>query len=201
MSTEMMASLIRQQGHSISKDPKSDNSICILHGKRKDTGDTWTTSFSMQDAVKAGLAKNMYDKYPAIMLYNRAMSMLARQLFPDVIKGAGYTLEELHEIKDSKSAHNVTVKVDPIEIEKISSEQAEELIEILDACEADYQAIVLGFIKKAPHNCSSIYDLPLSLYDRLRTSSIKKREDAEQKIAMDAALNVKPLDIVEKTEE
>jgi hypothetical protein len=199
MSTEMMASLIRQQGHSISKDPKSDNTICILHGRRKDTGDTWMVSFSMQDAQKAGLAKNMYDKYPAIMLYNRAMSTLARQLFPDVIKGAGYTLEELHEIKDSKSAPSMTVRVEPVEVEKITSEQAVELIEILDACEPDYQANVLSFIKKAPHNCVTLYDLPLSLYDRLRSSSIKKKEEAEAE-AMMAVIIANSSPIPEKTE-
>lgn len=162
MSTEMMASLIREKGHSISKDPKSDNSVCILHGKRKDTGDTWMVSFSMQDAQKAGLAKNMYDKYPAIMLYNRAMSCLARQLFPDVIKGAGYTMEELREISDNKSSA-IPVKSEPIEIEKVSTEQAVELIEILKFCAPEYQENVFNFIRKAPHNCVTIHDLPLSL--------------------------------------
>lgn len=204
MSTEMMASLIRERGHSISKDIKSDNSVCILHGKRKDTGDTWTVSFSMGDAQKAGLAKNMYDKYPAIMLYNRAMSCLARQLFPDVIKGAGYTMEELNEIKDSKAQfQSIPVKTEPVEIEKITSEQANELIAILDCCDPEYQANVLSFIKKAPHNCVTLYDLPVSLYDRLRTSSIKKKEEAEEEAVnrfIAANSNVKPLDIVEKVE-
>src|SRR6188768_2288966 len=59
MSSEMMASLIRQAGHSIVKDPKSDDKICILLGKRRDNGDTWHVSFSMEDAKRAGLAKNM----------------------------------------------------------------------------------------------------------------------------------------------
>ena len=81
MSAEMMAALIRQAGHSITKDPKSNESIVILHGRRADNGDTWMTSFSLDDAKRAGLLKNIYDKYPGIMLYNRAMSMLARQLF------------------------------------------------------------------------------------------------------------------------
>ena len=86
MTAELMNSLIRQAGHSITKDPKSNETICILHGKRINNGDIWTVSFSIEDARRAGLLKNMYDKYPSIMLYNRAMSMLARQLFPDVIK-------------------------------------------------------------------------------------------------------------------
>lgn len=186
MSTEMMASMIRERGHSITKDPKSDNSICVLHGKRKDTGDTWTVSFSMGDAQKAGLAKNMYDKFPAIMLYNRAMSTLARQLFPDVIKGAGYTLDELHEIKDS-ATRPAEIKV----IDKVTKEQAEELLDILECCEKDYQAAVMQSIKKPPYNAENLYELPASLYERLKLAAIKKKDEAVAKA------NVKRLDIEE----
>ena len=120
MSTELMASLIRQAGHSISKDPKSDNSICILYGKRADNGDTWSTVFSEADAKKAGLWKNMFEKYLAVMLYNRAMSMLARQLFPDIIKGCGYDKDELMEIKPQISEENVIVQTEYIKPHEIS---------------------------------------------------------------------------------
>ncbi len=127
MSAEMMASMIRQQGHSIIKDPKSDNTICILHGKRSDNGDTWTVSFSEADARKAGLYKNIYEKYPAIMLYNRTMSMLARQLFPDVIKGAGYTMDELREIGSNKSFD------EPRNEQKVQEVRFEEIVSLIDA--------------------------------------------------------------------
>jgi hypothetical protein len=204
MSTEAMASMIRAKGHSIIKDPKSNDNVCILHGKRADNGDTWTCQFSIDDAKRAGLFKGVFEKYPSIMCYNRACSMLARQLFPDIIKGAGYTLEELHEIKDSKTySQTIPVKSEPVEIEKISSEQAIELIAILDACDAEYQANVLNFIRKAPHSCVTLYDLPVSLYERLKTSSIKKKEEAEEEAInkfMAANQVVKPLDIEAKTE-
>ena len=126
MSSEMMASLIRQSGHSIIKDPKSDNTICILHGKRADNGDTWTVSFSEADARKAGLYKNIYEKYPAIMLYNRTMSMLARQLFPDVIKGAGYTMDELREIGSNKTFDEPRIE------QKIQEVKFEEIVNLID---------------------------------------------------------------------
>ena len=126
MSSEMMASLIRQSGHSIIKDPKSDNTICILHGKRADNGDTWTVSFSEADARKAGLYKNIYEKYPAIMLYNRTMSMLARQLFPDVIKGAGYTMDELREIGSNKSFDEPRIE------NKVQEVKFEEIVHLID---------------------------------------------------------------------
>src|SRR5208283_3596149 len=34
MSSQMMIQLIRQAGHSVTKDKRSDDSICILHGRR-----------------------------------------------------------------------------------------------------------------------------------------------------------------------
>ncbi len=176
MSSEMMASLIRQKGHSVIKDEKSDNSMCILHGKRCDNGDTWTITFTWDDAKRAGLAKNMYEKYPSIMLYNRAMSMLARQLFPDVIKGAGYTHEELIEIKNNNHSP-IQRNEDPVQ-EIISKVLAEDLINILGECEIDYQQNVMNFIKKSPINANTIYELPVSFYERVRTAALKKKEEA-----------------------
>jgi hypothetical protein len=147
MSTEMMACLIRQAGHSISKDPKSDNNICILHGKRRDTGDTWTIRFSMDDAKKAGIAKHMYDKYPAIMLYNRAMSTLARQLFPDIIKGAGYTLDELKEISNNKNSLPMA-EVEETIVEMATIEEIHSLLEMVGKTPAEFQNKVIDFLNK-----------------------------------------------------
>lgn len=99
MSTEMMAALVRQRGHSITKDPRSNGEVCILHGKRADNGDTWTCTFGRADAESAGLWNSAtWRKYPQVMLYNRCMSMLFRQLFPDLSLGAGYVEDELREI-------------------------------------------------------------------------------------------------------
>lgn len=102
MSTEMMAALVRQRGHSVTKDPKSTPDCVILHGKRADNGDTWVCTFSKEDAMAAGLwGTATWKKYPAVMLYNRCMSMLFRQLFPDLSLGAGYVEDELKEITRS----------------------------------------------------------------------------------------------------
>lgn len=89
MSAFMMNQLIRQAGHSISKDKQSDDTVCILHGKRTDTADTWTEIFSINDAKRAGIYREGtgWTKYPRNMLFARALSNLARMLFPDVIRG------------------------------------------------------------------------------------------------------------------
>lgn len=89
MSAFLMNQLIRQAGHSISKDDTSSDTECILHGKRADTGDTWTEAFSINDAKRAGIYREGtgWTKYPRNRLFARALSNLARMLFPDVIKG------------------------------------------------------------------------------------------------------------------
>jgi hypothetical protein len=180
MSTELMASLIRRQGHKIIKDPSSNDIVCTLQGKRADNGDEWISTFSMVDADRAGLKKNMFLKYPAIMLYNRAMSQLARQLFPDVIKGAGYEKDELEEIvanepiknwqptiakklpiessNESTLCHNSIV----IELEVVTDEMASEFIEKLKLAEPDYreklETFVLNNLGQTSIQCITIKD-------------------------------------------
>jgi len=98
ISARLMNGLIRRAGHSI-KIIKSDDTICTLLGTRTD-GDSFECTFSMEDAIKAGLAgSNVWKKYPGDMLYNRCMSRLARRLFSDVI-GQCYVEGEIKEAKD-----------------------------------------------------------------------------------------------------
>lgn len=127
MSAEMMCMLIRMNGHSITKDPKSNDTVCILHGKRADNGDTWTESFSIEDAKRAGIFKNTWEKYPRNMCYCRALSNLARQLFPDVIKGC-YEIEELKSFAEAPMAPINYNKAAAIEakVEEIVPELSEE---------------------------------------------------------------------------
>lgn len=122
MAAESMNRLIRSKGHSITKDPKSNDNVCILHGKRADTGDTWTESFSLDDARRAGIYKNIWEKYPRNMCFNRALSNLARQLFPDVIGGC-YEIEELRSFADpAYMKETIAVEVTP----EMSQEEIEQ---------------------------------------------------------------------------
>lgn len=126
MTAGMMNDLIRREGHSITKDKKSDDKICILHGKRKDNGDTWSESFSIEDAKLAGIYRNQWLKYPKDMLFARALSRLARQLFPDVIKGC-YVDGEI------KQAVGIDEKIEvkEIEIQEEAPMELDEMREIL----------------------------------------------------------------------
>ena len=173
LSTEMMAALVRQRGHSIQKDEKSTKENVILHGRRADNGDTWTCTFSRADAEAAGLwGTATWKKYPAVMLYNRCMSMLFRQLFPDLSLGAGYVEDELREIADSKNPGKVDIQQsDAIEI--ITAAQAAELELALEMCDKSY---IESFTQRlAALNISSLTDLPLSLFDKAMSGAKKNQ--------------------------
>lgn len=85
MSIHVMHALIRSHKHSITRDKKSDDTICILHGRRADNGDTWVESYSLEDAKNEGCFPNADKIFSKDMLFNRALQRLAIHLFSDVI--------------------------------------------------------------------------------------------------------------------
>jgi hypothetical protein len=188
MSTEMMAALVRQRGHSITKDSKSNGECVILHGKRADNGDTWTCTFTRSDAEMAGLWNGpTWKKYPQVMLYNRCMSMLFRQLFPDLSLGAGYVEDELKEITKTGDYQNVLPmaeyeikneekqKVEPKAIVRISNEQAVNISNILDECPIDIVASTMDFLKK--NKITDLSQLTPEIYEKLLPRLMAKREE------------------------
>ncbi len=53
-------------------------------------------SYTIEEAANAGLLRNpVWKSYPRAMLHARAVSEMARSLFPDAISGISYTPEEL----------------------------------------------------------------------------------------------------------
>lgn len=99
MSTCLMADRIRKEGHSI-KIPEWTSQKCAILGTRKDNGDSIKFEFTLEDAQTAGLTGSpTWKKFPKQMLYNRAMSTLARTLFPDVV-GNAYSEDEKYDIMD-----------------------------------------------------------------------------------------------------
>lgn len=95
ISARMMNALIRKAGHQITVKEISDEG-CTLVGKRCDTGEVQTCSFTMEDAKRANLIRpgSGWTKFPSDMCFARALSRLARQLFSDVI-GIGYVEGEI----------------------------------------------------------------------------------------------------------
>lgn len=186
LSANSMNYLVRSKGHSITKDQKSTKECCILHGKRADNGDDWTVNFSIEDAKKAGIYKNVWLTYPEDMLFARALSRLARQLFPDVIKGC-YVEGEISQsftpdTKEYRSLDIVSIEANEnhqIEATKelmITQDQAFELCDKLFLCSQDYQKEIKNYFKKLGVK-DTLEDLPVKLYERVRKAMIKNIED------------------------
>lgn len=99
ISARMMAAMIRRAGHSIQEKSSTDEE-CVLIGKRQDNGDVIETSFTLAEAQRAGLVRDGggWKKWPKDMCYARALSRLARRLFPDII-GTSYVEGEIMEAK------------------------------------------------------------------------------------------------------
>lgn len=172
MSANMMIQLCRQAGHSITKDKRSDNTVCILHGKRKDNGDTWTESFSIEDAKRAGLYKNTWEKFPRNMLFARALSNLARQLFPDVIGGC-YVEGEI----STAPPLNGPIK-DEEEKETLTKEEVDWLHENL----AQFPEIDEAFSQfMTEHEIESYETLPLELFEKIKMRLQKEKENLHSK--------------------
>ncbi|MDF2751639.1 MAG: hypothetical protein K0S82_21 [Gaiellaceae bacterium] len=97
LAAETMVTLVRRRGHSIMWDAKTGES-CTVTGKRSDTGDEGSVTWTMKMAKDAGLiGKDNWRRYPDTMLFWRAVSQLCRMLFADVLMGASYTEDEAQE--------------------------------------------------------------------------------------------------------
>jgi hypothetical protein len=110
ISAELMLSLIfRNCPGAVVDYTETDDQRCVIQARRPN-GSAVRFSFSMDDAKKAGLlSKDSWAKYPGAMLRARAISIMARALFPDAIMGCSYTPEELGaELDDEGRVIDVT---------------------------------------------------------------------------------------------
>lgn len=175
MSSRMMAALIRAKKHSITRDTKSNDQVCILHGKRSDTNDCWTESFSIEEAQRAGLVRagSPWQTFPRDMLYARALSRLARQLFPDVI-GNCYVEGEI--ALDPNIKEKPFIDTRPIEAKVLSSEQKEQILRLYE--EAGPEA--KRFVEWA--NVTSVNDITYDKFDAaIKVLTSLKKEHLQKK--------------------
>lgn len=189
MSGQMMNCLIRQAGHSVTKDSKSDDTICILHGKRVDNQDTWTESFSIAEAKRAGIynERSPWGKYPRDMLFARALSRLARQLFPDVIKGC-YVEGEISQALAVENLPAQPIQKEHPKEEVISEEEAKWLEESFNLV-PEYKSQVCKFLSSS-FKVNSFIELPVKLLDRIKTGLQKKIEDSKIDIVFEESTEI-----------
>lgn len=113
-SAELMVSLVRRDGHSISGSSTAQGAT--VTGKRHDTGDEMTVEFTSKMAERAGLLrKDNWRNYPEAMSWARAVSQLCRMLFADSIAGMGHTPDELGAETDAEG-NVLVIDVTPAEI-------------------------------------------------------------------------------------
>lgn len=138
MSAELMRALILGAGHSLSF-PESSTTSCTITGKRKETGDTATVTYTKEDAERAGLwTSHTWKKYPRQLLSARATTELARLLFPDIIKGVSYTPEEIggeyieDQDKITFEVEDAHVNDEPVSLGEIFEEPIQQLDDLIE---------------------------------------------------------------------
>ncbi|MGD8305126.1 MAG: hypothetical protein PVF17_00600 [Ignavibacteria bacterium] len=146
LSARSMNALIRRDGHKVETITTGDT-VCTLRGTRKD-GETMEVSFFIEEAKRAGLIKegSGWAKCPNDMLYARALSRLARRLFPDVI-GTCYIDGEIPTDGDSDrnivESNVIDVEIEKPNLEPITDHQHETLLQhIIDD---DHKSKVLDY--------------------------------------------------------
>jgi len=95
MAAELMRALVLQHGHELNYAEVSTTSV-TAEGKRRGS-ERWTrVTWTMDDAKRGGLdGKQNWRRWPRAMLIARATAELCRMIFPDVLAGISYTVEEL----------------------------------------------------------------------------------------------------------
>jgi hypothetical protein len=147
LSARMMNALIRKSKHSI-KILKSTETECVLLGTRKDNNDSLECSFTIEEAKNAGLIKEKgaWKKTPKDMLYARALTRLARQLFADVI-GIGYVEGEISQEDPIETPQITPVNMMQLEmIPEIKAIEENDLLEeLLQHFDSKDKKLVLDF--------------------------------------------------------
>lgn len=118
----LLNEIIISRGHEI-RVLQDTPEVCELEGVRRDTQCSQKASFSMDDAKRAGLLRQgPWTQYPQDMLYARALSRLARRLFPDVITSNTYIEGELNIKPPKPTVDAIKSHKDPISAEEVFDE-------------------------------------------------------------------------------
>jgi len=109
ISARLMNQAIRSRGHKIQVKILTDD-LCKIWGQRKDTFEEMEVFYSIEEARRSGLVKDggAWKKNPQDMLFARAISRLARRLYPDCIGGC-YIEGELQETVQGKIVESIEV--------------------------------------------------------------------------------------------
>jgi hypothetical protein len=132
LSARMMNMLIRKRGHIIQK-RISNKEVCKLFGKRIDNGNEMEATYHIQEAENSGLIKEYgaWKNNREDMLFARALSKLARQLFADCLGGC-YVEGELQETLLKRSMPSIDVPEMEITDQQVKPEKEQFNFQIPD---------------------------------------------------------------------
>lgn len=177
LSPALMAALIMSSGKGAYRVKQFTDEVSEIDFVRN--GGTTNFKFTMEDAVKAGLAnKDNWRNYPKNMLHARNMSNGARMIFPDVIQGL-YTVEEIAPDVEM-TEEGIPIEGPIIDIDETQAEQVVEA-EIVEEPKTQEPAIIYSEAEKNQLT-TMILDL-IKWYqdvDFLRTLSIPKRRNYQK---------------------
>jgi hypothetical protein len=189
ISARIMNQLIRKFGHQLQV-RILDSQVCKIWGKRKDTGEEMEVTYHIEEAARAGLIKDGggWKKNPQDMLFARAISRLARRLYPDCIGGC-YIEGELQESIQGKAVDgievpplseiNIEVKQEPIVLalpDHVSLERVEKFLQ-----ESSSQNNVA--IEKLKERANKNMDKFLEVYNAWETAQAPKvLEETEEEL-------------------
>lgn len=128
LGADLIVAIIMKHPDYAGMEIKGDDKQCTVSIRRRAGGsiDTFTSSFTLADANRAGLvSKDSWKKYPQRMLKHRAISYAARDAFPDAL--AGVLMPEEMETVEAQ-AHIETPVETPVETPKGIYSQAENAI-------------------------------------------------------------------------
>jgi hypothetical protein len=113
---QLIGMLVRRAGHQMVDTTTAEASTVKI---TRSDGTIHEATFTMQDAQRAGLVRagGAWQKYPAAMLYARALTACARKGAQDALMGVAYSPEELGaEVNENGNVIDVTPRVPTGEI-------------------------------------------------------------------------------------
>lgn len=95
LKAEVQVALVRKAGHSLTIVEETPTSVTVK-GQRADNSDEMTFTYTKTMADQAGLTgKPNWKQYPEAMLWARAVTIVIRRLFADVLAGFSYTPDDM----------------------------------------------------------------------------------------------------------
>jgi hypothetical protein len=126
ISPRAMNAMIRRAGHKL-EILECNGMKCTIRGTRKDTGETLTVSYTIEDAKRANIYKGAWVTYPDDMNFKSALSKIARRLFADIISTSYVEGEILREEKDVETPRASTEKIIEVSVQKEPIVQSEKI--------------------------------------------------------------------------